>query len=395
MPDAARPEVPSSQAPRHVVVVTRYSVVDSRMQSTRTARDAESPAAYRATLLDTARLQARFEMFRSITVPSLMAQRPFAGELHFLLLISDALPEAHRAGLVELLERMAEARGIRTRILDVAAEPETPCEGAVQRSIGTAIETYLHEVVQGEPACCVATVRLDDDDALAAVYCQRLASYLRPELAGFVVSFPYGLQGVVESESARVSRLRRMYYPKVALGLAQINYFEARGGWRARPTHVYGLGSHLRVDRRCPVILDAAGPAYFRAVGEYNDSGDVPFHAFLPEVVPGEVSLKEFPFLDGRLQVPGEQAAESADAVDIDVFAASVEKARSRREIEALRTRLQSARGMIGSLSERLRRQEADATPSQPSPPSPNQRRPAWPWRLIRALTGKGASGDR
>jgi hypothetical protein len=212
---------------------------------------------YREVLFADSRLDLRFALFENITVPSLRPnlQHPDA---HLLVLASKAMPEKLAIRLENSLS------GIKNSTIRYC-DPILSVDGEA----GTAIRELLAKKgVAKEEKGAVATVRLDDDDALSRNFCQLLDPYVRPELSEFWVSFPVGVR--MSIEGTRVV-LTKAYLPKTSQGLSRIvslgDFLTSDFGT------AYGLGGHARVDTRAPVILDGRHVAYVRTNHKDNDSG--------------------------------------------------------------------------------------------------------------------------
>lgn len=108
-----------------------------------------------AYLYDPARMEDRFRTFETITLPPLRAQTD--GDFTFLVLIGDQLPARYRARLEALLEDMPQAV--------LCAHPP----GRHRQVCQDAINAVRRE---GSDPCL--QFRMDDDDAVARVYVERL-----------------------------------------------------------------------------------------------------------------------------------------------------------------------------------------------------------------------------
>lgn len=283
----------NNEAAGTIFIVTRYSVFNKDMGGLRLAKESTSLDDYRARLFDPARLNSRHQVFETITAASLIGQDACPCQIHFIVFTSDILPPEHMAKLEKTLAAVEANSPIKTRICTIASglAPE-----AGYASIGGAADDLISKTMEGHDAP-FATVRLDDDDALAASFCADLSRFVKPEFAGFVVTFPYGLEGAFDAETATIRDVRRLYAPNVALGLAFINACKADGKYADPRVHVYRLGSHMNVHRTNPVILWAQRVSYLRIVTEHNDSRASARHGFQPLAFPDEMTgFKQLPF---------------------------------------------------------------------------------------------------
>lgn len=226
--------------------------------------------AYITSLLHPDRLTARLEIFKALTIPSIAAQQVADCELHWLILISDLLPTDHLNQLKAALAAVEDA-GVAVSLLTVAAnEANADPNEHLYAGMGMAIRLTLQRDLADRESL-FATVRIDDDDALARQYSQRLSQYLRPEFVGFHASFPLGLQGIIAN--GEVTDARIIHREQIALGLAFINRYS--GNDFSHPAiHVHGFGNHSEIYAKTPLVVDAMQASYLRGLSDENDLGD-------------------------------------------------------------------------------------------------------------------------
>jgi hypothetical protein len=254
-----------------VYFVTRYSVVGKAQHTWQIARNAADYESYRAQLLEPDRLARRLQLFTEITAPSVAAQVGTDASASWLVLIAAELPKEHFVQLQEAV-RPAVAAGVHVRFLRVApSDDAADIQAGVYAGIGQAIRMTLELDLSGSETS-FATVRLDDDDALATSYSERLLRYIRPEFAGLHVSFSRGLQAVYSANRCLVDT-RVVDKPMNAQGLALINNHNLKG-FACPEVHVHGFGNHADLSARTPVIVDGAGVSYLRTLDSTNDLGD-------------------------------------------------------------------------------------------------------------------------
>lgn len=116
----------------------------------------------------------------------------------------------------------------------------------------------------------VATVRLDDDDALSSDYVDLLAPYLSEQYRNMAISFPAGYYAYIDGDGT-VSLVAPEKRPKIAIGLA----FVQKVGIK-QPISIYELGNHQHIDDRYPVILDARKPTFIRVAHRASDTYSQP-----------------------------------------------------------------------------------------------------------------------
>jgi hypothetical protein len=118
-----------------------------------------------------------------------------------------------------------------------------------------------------------ASVRLDDDDALAANYLIALSAYLQPQFGGKHISFPLGIQAAFIAPGKALVDARVVDKPLIALGLAFINSFDGKN-FAAPEVHVLNFGNHNEVIEKTTVVSDRSLLAYLRVLTPTSDLGD-------------------------------------------------------------------------------------------------------------------------
>lgn len=268
-----------------IFVVTRYSVLNKALHTWQLARDAADMQRYEQQLFEPGRLAERLALYKGITLPSLVAQLPAlasgASTVEFVVgvLVADRLPDTHRQELEAALAETLGSSGVNYEILTVAPERESvggavdaaDADRVVHTGMGVAIDDLIRRHIEGDTV--FATVRLDDDDALAPNLLMRVAGYLKPDLARMHLSFSDGLQGFVDPVSMTATDVRLVSKPKIALGLCFINSYIA-GEFASEALHVHRFAGHREIDSLTPVVVDARGLAYFRTMSPSSDIGD-------------------------------------------------------------------------------------------------------------------------
>lgn len=264
---------------RQIFVVTRYSVLNKALHTWQLARDAADMQRYEQQLFEPGRLAERLALYKGVTLPSLVGQTlvrdasPAKAELVVGVLVADRLPAAHRHELEAALAETLGAVGVRFEILTVAPEREGEATHSqpVHAGMGVAIDDLIRRNLNGDTV--FASVRLDDDDALAPEFLQHVAEYLKPDLAGMHLSFSDGLQGFVDPVTMTASDVRAVSKPKNAQGLTFINSFIG-GQFANESLHVHRFLGHREVDSLTPVIVDARALGYFRTMSPSSDIAD-------------------------------------------------------------------------------------------------------------------------
>lgn len=218
---------------------TRYSLFVPNSESWRLSQGEDEQAIkdYRAELYDTARLKLRQEIFLNHTLPNLkIAAEGF--DVTHVVSFSASLPEEFKDALRNAAEEYP------FLLLDEQAD------GKVGRSL------KLLARKRAEPGEVFGLYRLDDDDVLATNYFSRMKRFMRPNFAGMVVSFPLGIEAILDD--MMISNLKTAHFPMNSMGLMHV--------CRLGKTRVIAPrgGEHNKADRDNAVVIDSREIGYFR-----------------------------------------------------------------------------------------------------------------------------------
>lgn len=207
---------------------------------------------YKKRLFATSRLDLHENLFSQVTLPSLDAISETVG-MTVLLMTSDELPLRYRAEI----DRLAKSREW-LKVIEVGGD----------RSLIKAIESNVRNALEVlDDDAVYATVRLDDDDALAEDFGLEVENYLDPRFSGMCLSFA---KGVLGSHGGDVyTELYQYHMPKNAQGMTFIATKAAANAGES-PFSVFATGNHRTVDRRYPTVSDARRIMYIRT--EHGES---------------------------------------------------------------------------------------------------------------------------
>lgn len=245
----------------HIFYLIKYSV-EHVAEGNRSMHLAKKNAkkgqqAYKGSLFSESRLSLRERLFGNVTLPSLKRALEYKNA-HVVILAAQSLPERYRISLEQLVAG-----------IDRVTIHYLPPVKSIDLESSRIVLDLLKSVVSGVSGRhCIATVRLDDDDALANNYTNMLLEYIKPALAGFFVSFPLGVRLSIKRDQLI---LTSSYLSKTSQGMARVEEVDV-GEATYFPT-AYSGGSHFGVDKRGPVVLDSRFPAYIRTNHVDNDSG--------------------------------------------------------------------------------------------------------------------------
>lgn len=303
---------------------------------------APSLAEYKRALFSEERLASRLTLFRALTAESLACQAPCDADLYFVVLTAETLPTRSRASLDDIVRGLDDRSDFTCTVLDV---PED-----IEHSSRT--DAFLDAHFASQPDQRFATVRLDDDDALAATFCRRLSLHLTQGVCGYPISFAYGYDGVSDADGA-VTDLRHWNRPKSSAGLAFANAWSSSHGYADPRRQVYNLGRHTKVDVADALVVDTRAPAYLKTVNVHMDSSARKFRTDLPAVAEHEFAMEEFPFLVAdQLDLA---ASSGAPPGRFDPALATSARARHLRTERELNKELRRLQRKVDRLSRRLR----------------------------------------
>jgi hypothetical protein len=226
---------------RKIICLIRFSYLDAAGGSYVQTRN-RSVEERAELLFEDDRMKRRFALFESVCLPSLEAQ---PSELFScILLCSDRMPKPWR-DRIEM--RLADSRNV----VPVFREP------------GIYSEMFSDAVSRHFPDTDLAmTMRLDDDDALAGDFSDRVADLITVNHAGYCVSLANGAE--ITGRDDRIICWEKFWF----CGSAGLGYISDRPG----RMNVYHCGSHARVSSMYPTITMTGAPAYLQTLHGHNDS---------------------------------------------------------------------------------------------------------------------------
>ncbi len=216
----------------HTFIVTRFSIFDPRVKSTRLSRLPVDE--YKNILFSDDRLSAKFETFEKITVLSILAQTN--PNFTFLIYAGVALPDRRKQLLENIVEQCTQAK-----LKYVESFRQMRCDYTQK------ISTYAG------PYFCA---RLDDDDGLSPYFVELLQLYKNTNAD--VITFSQGQ--LIGIENGKFKHGKQISKPFTSAGLTSIN----------KP--IYSLGHHRRVKNKFNCIIDDTPEMFFQFCGKYCDT---------------------------------------------------------------------------------------------------------------------------
>ena len=200
-------------------IITRFSIFDENKGVSKINLNKNK-------LFNDKRLSEKFNLFKKYTLPSILSQTNPNWIWH--IYTSSFLPEKWENELINI------TKDNRIKIIY--------CDN---------FKDFFNKTNKFNYGKNYATIRLDDDDELSNKYIELLQKYKNE--SGKIITFSNG-------HFNRNNKLVKGYYPKIALGLAAINF------------NIYSAGNHTKVDHKYTLIEDKTPNIWIRNEGEWNDS---------------------------------------------------------------------------------------------------------------------------
>ncbi|TMV06756.1 hypothetical protein FGK63_11555 [Ruegeria sediminis] len=194
------------------------------------------------------RMEERFRLFETVTLPGLRAQTE--PDFDFLVVIGNSLPAADRDRLQDLTAGMPQVR--------IIAQPPKPHREAMKAILNAARRNPSEPCLQ---------FRQDDDDAVSVDFVERLRTAAR-DCAGLLrrnrtvaIDYPRGFIAEMGADGISASEQVRNLIT-AALGMY------VRGGC---PASIMNFAHH-KLGRFMPVVSFSDAPMWVRTHNRFNDS---------------------------------------------------------------------------------------------------------------------------
>ena len=265
-------------------VIIRYSLLIENSKGWQIAD--EDLQVYKDKLFDKSRLKQRFELFKKITLPSLLNQsRTLSSNwIKVIIVTSESLPLWSKQDIEDL------ASNYDWLYVDYLSTQERDISRFLWKDLAIEQEDILF-----------STVRLDDDDALANNFFEKMYYYFKEENVGFGLSFGNGYAGFYNFQLGCYEKVVDYYAPKVAIGLTHFNMYKAnsKSFVSDKIKTIYHARKHVTVDLYIPIILDSREYMYIRTMhGNSDSSNNKAREAKLKKLPPADIKslYKKFPF---------------------------------------------------------------------------------------------------
>lgn len=214
-----------------VYFITRFSILDYSCKAwIMTSMEKNN---YTTSLFSDDRLNAKFEAFEKMTLPSIVNQTN--QDYEWLILTSSYLPKLY-------MDRLKK---------DIVNYPQ------IKLFTVKNIAEFKKIINEYSYKQSYATVRLDDDDGLSVKYVELMQKYQSKNQS--IISFPKGHAYKIINDQIEVMDYD-VYSPMLALGLAAINM------------NIYSCGSHHNINQRYKIIYDKTPDMYHILLSPYCDT---------------------------------------------------------------------------------------------------------------------------
>ena len=238
---------------RVICIGIRYSILDmtnSRQFHTSSYQNGLNYENYKNKLFNPDRLNIRRKLFSNFCLHSLNMIYQSRGDVDIVvvLMISTELPEYEKRYLRELTIDYPFLNIIECHPYNV--------------NISNSMLTILKKKITQE--ALVATVRLDDDDALTLEWLDSIKKIISNDNIGKIYSFPNGAACFYDDVNDVIIGATRLFSKNIALGLSCVSYFK-----NSLLSHnIYNLGNHMSLNSQIMVDHDIA---FVRTINNFRD----------------------------------------------------------------------------------------------------------------------------
>lgn len=242
-----------------IYVIIRYSLLIENSKGWQIAN--EDLITYKDKLFNDIRLKQRLELFEKITLPSLLNQTKSLNTdwIKVILVTSEDLPLWNKQKIESLANKYD------WLYIDYLSMQNRD----ISRFIWKDLENKQEDIL-------FSTVRLDDDDALANDFFEKMHPYFKEENVGFGLSFGNGYAGFYDFKSGFYEKVVDYYSPKVAIGLSHFNIYKSNNNSfvSEKIKTIYHARRHVTVDLHMPIILDSREFMFIRTMHHNSDSSN-------------------------------------------------------------------------------------------------------------------------
>ena len=215
-----------------IYFLTRFSIFDYDIKAFRINKIL-SLEDYKEELFSEARLNAKFNAFEKVTLPSIVRQTNKNYEWY--IFTSSELPVKYKIKLIDLIKSYSQIKVL---------------------FVNSMREFFDYDFNFDNN---YATVRLDDDDGLNENFVELMQQYADADKYKCIISFPNGHKYQIENDKIIVNK-QKINKPYIACGLAAISM------------NIYRCGNHTKINEKYNVILDNTPNMYQLLCSEFCDT---------------------------------------------------------------------------------------------------------------------------
>jgi hypothetical protein len=217
----------------HHYFITRFSICDINFKGFRMTRENEDETEYKSKLFSESRLDFKFNVFKKMTVPSILNQQK--KNYTWLIYSSIYLPEKYKNELEIIAKK---SNKIKLIYVD-------------------SFNTFMNDIDKQIKDKNYSTIRIDDDDGLIPVYLNLLEKYKNNH--GSIISFPNGIIFMID-ENQEIIYGKKKVFQNNAQGLVAINM------------NIYKCGNHMEINNKYNVIYDNFDDVYYMCCSDWCDT---------------------------------------------------------------------------------------------------------------------------
>lgn len=243
---------------RQVFIIIRFSMLLKHKNKWKAGENSETWFQYKENILSEKRLKFRMKLFKDITLPSLVGQDIDLSKNNVKVIVatSEELPIEYMNELETISEKYSWFEVLKT-----------------SEDFSGFKKYLLYRLAEKKQSVDVATIRLDDDDALSKNFVSRVFEYQKKCINGYALTFANGYAGVYSTDAEKIISFKDYFYSKFSAGLTYFDRYDPdKKGFEHKYGSVYSLGSHVAVDKKVPLIVEPRGKGFIRTIHEEADT---------------------------------------------------------------------------------------------------------------------------
>ena len=247
-----------------IIYITRFSLV---MTSMLTATRTSSYSEYLKYLFGDKRMNVKFQVFESITLPSIVNQFDLKN-VYWIICISDKLPERHLSHLNNLIKSYNFIKTVTFK----------DNENMSDKIISTKLfQAYKNKIK--------ATIRLDDDDGVARTHTKNVRKYMQLKYLDHILGFTKGV-----TYNYNLHKCERIHFYKSIPAVGCCYY--------SLEKTIYGCGDHSYYQNNYKCIIDKMHVNWIISDSDISDSNRNKDEKQFKYTKPVDLIKKYFPHIN-------------------------------------------------------------------------------------------------